>query len=55
MDKLLTVEEAAAILRVSKATLRFSLPIPCIRIGGAKHRRYREEDIQKYMDENREE
>lgn len=52
MEELLTLKEAAQILKVHQNTLRLwdnKGVLPALRIGVKKVRRYRKEDIEKFI------
>ena len=52
MDELLTLKEAAQILKVHQNTLRLwdnKGILPALRIGVKKVRRYKKEDIEKFI------
>jgi excisionase family DNA binding protein len=55
LDRLLTMDEAADILSVSKSTLRRLDKagfVKCYRIGTGKHRRFRKKDLLEYLEKN---
>jgi len=56
MEELLTINEAAQILKVHPNTLRLwdkSGVLKAVRIGVKKTRRYRKEDIEKFIKEGK--
>lgn len=58
MPELLTLQEACELLKVHPNTLRqwdAKGILPAIRIGERKARRYRKEDILKYLNRNKKE
>jgi len=55
MEQLLTMQEVTGILKVSKKTLRewdAKKVLKPVRIGTGKHRRYRETDIEKFIEKS---
>lgn len=55
LDRMLTMEDAASILAVSKSTLRRldnAGFIRSYRIGTGKHRRFRKRDLLDYLEQN---